>query len=153
MWRGHDPFFKASRHSFAFQFTINAPLMCPPFFNFWIFRFLFLFVCLFLFFFVFVFVYLFFIIFSLVLAKIWDLWNQSCQNFRSKPVVPRPSFSKKIRFFDPSFGNRCGTHPQKKKKKKKKKLSAPPDGTSQDQITFTFLWTENRQNLAIKRWL
>ena len=35
MCRGHDPlflnFFQASRHSLAYQFTINAPLMCPPF--------------------------------------------------------------------------------------------------------------------------
>ena len=32
--RGHDPFFQASRRSLAYQFTINAPLMCPPIFNF-----------------------------------------------------------------------------------------------------------------------
>ena len=129
----------------------------PPFFNFWIFRFLFLFVCLFvclfLFFFVFVFVYLFFIIFSLVLAKIWDLWNQSCQNFRSKTLIFQEN-----PLFRPFFWKSVWHTPTKKKKtkQKQKKVECPPDGTSQDQITFIFLWTENRQNLAIKsykRWL
>ena len=28
------PFFQASRHSLAYQFTIIAPLLCPPFSNF-----------------------------------------------------------------------------------------------------------------------
>ena len=29
MCRSHVPFFQASRRSLAYQFTINAPLMCP----------------------------------------------------------------------------------------------------------------------------
>ena len=29
--RGHDPLFQASRRSLAYQFTVNAPLLCPLF--------------------------------------------------------------------------------------------------------------------------
>ena len=31
MCSGHDPFFQASRRSPAYQFTVNAPLLWPPF--------------------------------------------------------------------------------------------------------------------------
>ena len=87
------PFFQASRRSLAYQFTIIAPLLCPPFSNF---------------------------------RKNFNF--QSCfgQNFSSQDAnFPNfrsldPSFFKKIRSLDPTFGNPCGTYPPKKK------LSAPP---------------------------
>ena len=31
MCRGHDPFFQTSHRSLAYQFTVNAPLLCPLF--------------------------------------------------------------------------------------------------------------------------
>ena len=87
MCRGHDPLFYASRHSLAYQFTINAPLICPPF------QFLEK-----------------ISIFSLVLVKMSALKMQIFQIF----VLETPHFSRKIRFLDPTFGNPCGTHPPKK---------------------------------------
>ena len=89
------PFFQTCQRSLAYQFTINAPLMCP--------HSQFLENCL---------------IFSLVLAKLSALKMQIFQI--SFPIL-YPSFF----FFEenplprPTFGNLCGTHPPKKKKKKK----------------------------------
>ena len=85
MCLGHDPFFRASRHSLAYQFTLNAPLKCPHF------QFLEK-VC----------------IFSLVLAKISA---PKMQIF----IPKTPHFSRKICSLDPTFGNLFGTHLPKQK--------------------------------------
>ena len=66
MYRRHDPHFQANQHSLAYQFTINAPLMWPPFS---IFR--------------------KFCIFSLV-------FSQNFQLLRCKSPLPRPYFWKPV---------------------------------------------------------
>ena len=81
------PFFQASRRSLAYQFTINAPLMCP--------NFQFLDKCC---------------IFSLVFGQNFSSHDTNFPNFRSQT----PYFSRKIRSLDPTFGNSCGTRPPKK---------------------------------------
>ena len=84
----HDPLFQASRHSLAYQFTINAPLMCPPPFS----------------------ILEKFCIFSLVLTKISALKTQIFPIF----VHKTPHFSREICSLDPTFGNLCSTHPPNK---------------------------------------
>ena len=81
------PFFHASQCSLAYQFTINVPLMCPPFSIFGK-------KCN----------------FSLVLAKISALETQNFWIFAPKT----PHFFKKTGSLDPTFGNRHGTYPSKK---------------------------------------
>ena len=77
-------FFQDNRCPLAYQFIINAPLMCPhfKFLEKW---------C----------------IFNLVLAKISALKVQIFQIF----IPKTPHFSRKICSLDPTFGNPCGTHP------------------------------------------
>ena len=80
--------FQVSRRSVAYQFTINAPLMCPPFS---IFR-------------------KFFCIFSLIFGQNFSSQDANFPNFCSQD----PSVSRKIRSLDPTFGNPCDTHLPKK---------------------------------------
>ena len=83
------PIFQANRRSLAFQFTINTPLMCHPF---WFFR---------------------------KILHFQPCFGQKFQLSKCKFVqifVPKtPHFSRKICSLDPTFGNLCGTHPPKKK--------------------------------------
>ena len=85
--RSWPPFFHASLCSLAYQFTLNASLMCPHF------------QCLEK-----------FCIFSLVLAKIYALKTQTFKIF----IPKTPSFFKENPLPRPYFGNPCGTHPPKK---------------------------------------
>ena len=83
------PFFQASHCSLAYQFTVNAPLLCP----------------------------LFLIFIKSLQFQPWFAQNCSSldpiffPNFLSKD----PHFSRKIQSLDPTFWNPCGTHPPKKK--------------------------------------
>ena len=97
-------FFQTSWHSLAYQFTISAPLMCPPPFPFSIFRgkkFAFL---------------------VFLLAKISAFKMQIFQIF-----IPKTShFSRRIFHLDPPFGNLCSKHPPKKVE-----CPPPPGGHNQ----------------------
>ena len=81
------PFFQASCRSLAYQFTVNAPLLWPPFS---IFR-------------------------KILDFQPWFGQNSSSldPNF-SKFSFLRPPFSRKIRSLDPTFWNLRDTHPPKK---------------------------------------
>ena len=82
------PFFQASRRSLAYQFTIIAPLWCPPFSNFRkIFH------------------------FQPFFGQNFSSQDANFPNFRSQD----PSFFKENPLLDPTFGNPCGTHPPEKK--------------------------------------
>ena len=87
MCRCHDPFFEVSRHSLAYQFILNAPLMCPPLS---IFRKI--------------------LHFHPCFGKNFSSQGANFPNFHSKT----PHFSRKICSLGPTFGNSCGTHPPKK---------------------------------------
>ena len=98
MCRGHDPFYQASRRSLAYQFTINAPLMCPSFSNFG--KILNFQPC-------------FWPNFSSQDANFPNFRSQDPSFFKENPL-PRPYFWKPV------------WHTPTKKKKKKKKNECPP---------------------------
>ena len=81
------PFCQASRHSLAYQFTINA-LLCPPHSQFLENN----------------------LHFQPCFGQNFNSQDTNFPNFRSQD----PSFSRKIRSLDPTFWNPCGTHSTKK---------------------------------------
>ena len=87
MCRCHDPFLQAIQHSLAYQFTINALLMCPPIYNFR--KNLHFQPCF------------------------WPEFQLSRWKI-SEFSLPRPlCFSRKTGSLDPTFGNPRGTYPTK----------------------------------------
>ena len=81
------PFFQASRHSLAYQFTITASLLCPPFSNFRK-----------------------FFHFQPCFGQNFSSQDANFPNFRSLD----PSFSRKIRSLDPILETRVAHTHQKK---------------------------------------
>ena len=82
------PFFQASRRSLAYQFTLNEPLVWPPFS---IFR--------------------KFVHFQPCFGQNSNSLDQNFSTFS----FPKPPFARKIRSLDPTFWNPRGIHPPKKK--------------------------------------
>ena len=80
------PFFQASRRSLAYQFTINAPFMCPTFS---------------------IFFFFFKLHFQPCFGQNFSSQDTNFPNFRSQD----PSFFREIRSLEPTFGNPCGAHP------------------------------------------
>ena len=117
MCRGHDPLFSDQLALSSLSIYRQCAAYVPPIFNFQK-------LC----------------IFSLVLAKISALKTQTFEIF----VPKTPHFSRKICSLDATFGNLCGTYPQKKKKRKKLRVPPPTLGCiffflsfSVDIILFT----------------